>query len=130
MITDGKKRHYLSLKSLSALLRGITLNRNGDFCCLNCFHLHSTKNEFRKHEKVCNDHGYCYVEMPDEDNKILKYNHQEKSMEAPFIIYTDLEFLLKKMHSCQNSSEKSYTEKKLCIKLLVIQCLQIVHLIQ
>ena len=130
MITDGKKRHYLSLKSLPALLRGITLNRNGDFCCLNCFHLYSTKNELRKHEKVCNDHGYCYVEMPDEDNKILKYNHEEKSMEAPFIIYTDLEFLLKKMHSCQNSSEKSYTERKLCIKLLVIQCLQIVHLIQ
>ena len=92
--------------------------------------MYSTKNELRKHEKVCNDHGYCYVEMPDEDNKILKYNHQEKSMEAPFIIYTDLEFLLKKMHSCQNSSEKSYAEKKLCIKLLVIQCLQIVHLIQ
>ena len=34
------------------------------------------------------------------------------------------------MHSCQNNPEKSYTEKKLCIKLLVIQFLQIVHLTQ
>ena len=37
MITDGKKWHYLALNSLSALLRGITGNNNGDFYCLNCF---------------------------------------------------------------------------------------------
>ena len=34
--------------------------------------------------------------MPNEDNKILKYNHAEKSMKAPFIIYDDLECLIKK----------------------------------
>ena len=28
----------------------------------------------RKHEKVCNNHDYCYVKVPNEDNKILKYN--------------------------------------------------------
>ena len=33
-------------------------------------------------------------------------------MKAPFIIYTDLECLLIKMHSCQNNPEKYYTEKK------------------
>ena len=50
--------------------------------------------------------------MSNEDNKILKYNHGEKSVKAPFIIFADLECLLEKVHSCQNSSEKSYTEKK------------------
>ena len=50
--------------------------------------------------------------MPDEDNKILKYNHGEKSIKAPFMIYADLECLLEKMHSCQNNLGKSYTEKK------------------
>ena len=38
MITDGKKLHYLTVKSLSALLRGITPNHAGDFYCLNCFY--------------------------------------------------------------------------------------------
>ena len=33
--------------------------------------------------------------MPEEDNKILKYNHGEKSMKHPFVIYPDLEYLLK-----------------------------------
>ena len=50
--------------------------------------------------------------MPNEDNKILKYNHGEKSLKVPAIIYADLESLPEKMHLCQNNSEKSSTEKK------------------
>ena len=78
MITDGKKRHYLAVKSLSTLLGGITSNHDGDFYCLNFFHSHSTKEKLKKHEKVCNHHDYCYVEMPNKDNKVLKCNHGEK----------------------------------------------------
>ena len=44
--------------------------------------------------------------------KTTKYNYGEKSLKAPFIIYGDLECLLKKMHWCQNNPEKSYTDKK------------------
>ena len=80
MITDGEKWHYLTIKSLSALLRGITSNNNGDFYCLNCFCSFRAENKLKKHKKVCENHDYCYVEMPKEDNKILKYNHGEKSM--------------------------------------------------
>ena len=35
--------------------------------------------------------------MPTKDNNIIKYNHGEKSMKVPFIIYADLECLLEKM---------------------------------
>ena len=52
------------------------------------------------------------IVMQNEDNKILKYNHGEKSTKVPFIIYADLECLLEKMHSFQNNPEKSYTEEK------------------
>ena len=96
MITDGTKWHYLAVKKLCSLFRGITSNHNGDFYCLNCFYSYRTENKLKKHEKVCNNHDYCYVEMCNEDNKILKYNHGEKSMIHPFIIYADLECLLKK----------------------------------
>ena len=75
MITDGKKWHYLAVKSLSALFRGVTSNHDREPCCLNCFHSYNTENKLKKHEKVCNDHAYCYVEMLDEFNEILKYNH-------------------------------------------------------
>ena len=54
----------------------------------------------------------CQKEMPNEDNKILEYNHGEKSLKVPAIIYADLECLLEKMHSCQRNPKKSYTERK------------------
>ena len=113
MITDGKKWHYLTVKCLSALLKGITSNHKGEFYCLNCFHLYSTKENLQKHEKVCNNHDYCFVEMPNDDNKILKYNYGEKPLKVTAIIYADLECLLEKIHSCQNNPEKCDTEKKI-----------------
>ena len=58
MITDGQKWHYLAVKKLSALLRGITSNNNGDLYCLNCFHSYSTKEELKKHKNVCENHEY------------------------------------------------------------------------
>ena len=49
--------------------------------------------------------------MPEEYNKILKYNEGEKSMRLPFIIIADLECLLEKMNTCHNNPEKSSTTK-------------------
>ena len=111
MITDGEKWHYLAGKSLPALFRGVTSKHEEDFYCLNCFQSYTTENKLKKHKKICENHDYCYVEMPEEGNKILKYNQREKSMKVPFIIYADLESLLEKMNTCHNDPEKSSTTK-------------------
>ena len=119
MITDSDKRsdrvkkwHYLAVKGIPRLLRGITSNHVGDFYCLNCFHPYTTEKKLEKHQKICKDHDFCHGKMPDEDNKILRYNPGEKSLKVPFINYADLESLLQKIDTCQNNPEKSYTQKK------------------
>ena len=107
IITDSEKCHYNVLKrvrtdnefncpirSLSRLFRGITGNNHGDYYCLNCLHSFRTDNALKRHERICENHDYCHVEMPTKDNKTLKYNHGEKSLKAPFTIYADLECLL------------------------------------
>ena len=96
---------------MSALFRGITSNHKEDFYYLNCFHSYGTKEKLKKHKNLCENHGYCYVEMPEKDDKILKYNQGEKSMKVLFIIYADLESLLEKMNSCHNNTENSSTTK-------------------
>ena len=103
MITNGEKWHNIALKivrtgdgfnrpilSLSRLIRGITANNNRDFYCLNCLHSFRTNNGLKKHERLCDNHDYCRVEMPFIANKTLKYNHREKSLKAPFTIYANL----------------------------------------
>ena len=49
--------------------------------------------------------------MPKEGNKILKYNHGEKSMKVPFIIYADIESFLEKISTCHNNPKKLSTTK-------------------
>ena len=51
-ITDGKKRHYLAVKSLSGLFKDITSKNDGDFHCLNCFQSYTTENKLKKHVKI------------------------------------------------------------------------------
>ena len=48
--------------------------------------------------------------MPKENTKILKYDHGEKSMKVPFIIYADLECLLEKIDTFYNNTKKSTTK--------------------
>ena len=111
MITDGKKCHYLVLKNLSELIKGITSTHEKYFYCFNCFHSYRTKNKLESHKKICENHDDCHVEMPTEDNNIIKYNCGEKSMTLPFLIYADLECLLEKMSTCINNPNESSTTK-------------------
>ena len=86
MISDGQKWHYLVVKNLSGLLRGITSNHKEDFYCLNCFHSYRTENKLEAHKKMCENYDYCHVGIPTKNNNIIKYNHGEKSMKLPFVI--------------------------------------------
>ena len=88
MITDGKKWHYHPVKKLFVLLRGITSKHDRDFFQYKDFSFiqYRERKKIKKHHNVCKNHDYRYVEMPNEDNKLLKYNHGEKSMKVSFVI--------------------------------------------
>ena len=109
MISNGEKWHYLVIKNLSRLLRGITSSHKEDFYCLNCFCAYSTKNKLEAHKKICENYHYCHVEMPTKDNNTIKYNQGEKSIKLPFVVYADLECLLEKISTCQNNPNESST---------------------
>ena len=111
MISNDENWHYLAVKSLSRLLRGITSNHDGDYYCLNCFHSYRTENKLNAHKKICDNHEYCNIEMPNKDNNLIKYNQGDKSLKLPFIIYANLEYLLKKIDTCQNNPDLSSTTK-------------------
>ena len=49
--------------------------------------------------------------MPTKDNNTIKYNHGEKSIKLPFVVYADLECLLEKMSTCYNNPEELSTTK-------------------
>ena len=107
--SNGENWHYFVVKRLSGLLTGITSNHKEDFYCLNCFHSYRTKIKLEAHKKIREYRDYCRVEMPTKDNNTIKYNHGEKYIKLPFVVYADLECLLEKMSTCYNNPEESST---------------------
>ena len=47
MISNGENWHYLAVRSLFRLLRGISSNHDGYYYCLNCFHSYRTENKLK-----------------------------------------------------------------------------------
>ena len=100
-----------SCEKLSVFFKGTTSKHNGDFYWLKCLHSYRTGNKLKKHKNVCENYDYCYVEMPKEDSKILKYNHEEKIYESSIHYFGDLEGLLEKISTHHNKLEKLLTNK-------------------
>ena len=101
--SEGRRRwHYLAAKKLSALLRGINSNHHGDFYFLNCFHSFETENKLQLHKRVCENKDF---------KKILEFNQYQKSDNAQFIIYPDLECIAEKIDGWKDNPENSSTTK-------------------
>jgi len=97
IVQRGEKRHYVAIKSLSALLRGITSNHDGDFYCRNCLGSFRSQDTLKLHIQACKDHDFCYVKMP------------AKSIRMPFVIYADTECILRPVQSVEDRSGKPST---------------------
>ena len=47
-------------------------------------------------KKICENKDVSNIVIPFEDTKILEFNHYQKFVKTPFIIYADLDSLTKK----------------------------------
>ena len=102
---------YLAVKKLSTLLRGITSKRHDDFYSFNCLHSFKTENKFKSHEKLCKNKDYCRIVMPSEKDNILEFNCHMKSDKMLYLIYADIESLIRKIDECANIPETSSITK-------------------
>ena len=61
--------------------------------------------------QICKNEDLCEVSMTSEKDKILEFKQYMKSDKMPYIIYTDIESLMRKIDGCGNNPEKSSTMK-------------------
>ena len=55
--------------------------------------------------------GFCGIVMPPEKDNIIEFNQYMKSDKIQYIIYADIESLIRKIDGCTNNPEKSSTTK-------------------
>ena len=103
--------HYLAIKIMPALLRGIASKHHGNFYSLNCVHSFRTENKLKSHEKIYKNKDFCGIAMYSEKDNILEFNQYIKSNKTLFIIYNDTESLIRKIDGCTNNPENSSTTK-------------------
>ena len=71
---EGRRWHYLAVKKLSALLRGVKSKNNGNLYYLNYLHYFRTESKLESNKIVSQDKDFGNVMMPSEDTKILEFN--------------------------------------------------------
>lgn len=93
----GIKSHYCWIKNLSALI-GSQISSNCAkkyFCdrCLNYFHLFD---KLEQHKAVCSKLNEYQIVMPSFKENIMEFRNHKNKLKVPFIIYADVESILKK----------------------------------
>ena len=63
---------------------------------MNCLHSFRTENKLKSHEKVCKNKDFCGIVMPSENNSILQFNQYMMSDKMAYVIFVDIESLIKK----------------------------------
>ena len=107
---DGVK-HYCLVKNPSRLLsKQVSAHREGTHICFRCLNPFWSHNSLEKHWEYCKNHEAVKINMP-EKGTILKFKHHERSERVPFIIYADIEALVKEMQNYDPNPQNSYTKK-------------------
>ena len=116
LIESGIIQHYCYVKRVSAVLYDQTKNRNAKHYCMMCLTGFSRAELLENHKKYCNgvNGRPTMIEMPEEGKNILSFRNHHKQMKVPYVIYADIEALIRKILGCEigpESKKKSYTEK-------------------
>ena len=86
--------------------REITSKHHGDFYCLNCLHSFIAENKLKSHEKICKNKDFYGIIMQSEKNNMLEFNQYMKSDKISYIIYADIESLIREIDRCANNLQQ------------------------
>ena len=80
------------------------------FFCKYCLHCFSSENLLKKHSPDCIElNGIQKIDMPAKGSKIYFKNYH-RIQPVPFVIYADFEALTKKINTCHQNNDKSFTD--------------------
>jgi len=94
IISEEDKFHYVWIKDLSRLIRGITRDHNKKYLCDRCFHYCSSQEKLMSHDEDCKELNQCKVRMPFGKFSIMRFRNYKNKLRSPYIVYMDIESIL------------------------------------
>ncbi|KYN08434.1 hypothetical protein ALC62_00583 [Cyphomyrmex costatus] len=101
----GDKRTVMSINTKNCELYPMSNVRE---CCLHYF---NTIEKLEIHSEDCGKLNKCAIRLPSEDKKWLEFRNHRMKERAPFVVYADLECVLKKTEDAA-SSASSYAHQQ------------------
>ena len=104
------QRIKLTDKEFDSLMYNFTNYHDTKHFCMYCLHCFSSKTLLENHIPDCYSiNGTQAIVMPAKGSKIYFKNYH-KIQPVPFVIYADFEALTKKIDTCHQSNDKSFTD--------------------
>ena len=109
-IEEGEKSHYVLIQDFDRLMNTFTKYKGKKCFCKRCLHCFSRKDLLEKHSPDCFAlNGTQKIELPAPGSKVFFKNYHRKQP-VPFVITADFEAVTKKIDTCHQNNEKSYTD--------------------
>ena len=111
LITNEMTNHYCLINDFSRLISSSTSkHHHKTYYCKNCLQGYNSEETLSKDWTYCNEHSCVRVELPKKDS-FLKFNHVERSMRVPFVVYADFESYIKPINTCSPNEKQSFTKQ-------------------
>lgn len=100
LLEKADTSHYVAITNLQRLVSSqIRTANNTRHICRRCLCSFFKRKSLRKHQLACMQHKMTAIQLPSEEEKILKFKNFVKKMPVPFYIVADFECLLVKRKS-------------------------------
>ncbi|XP_039312988.1 uncharacterized protein LOC120359475 [Solenopsis invicta] len=108
---DVSLGHFVWITNLSRLVSSqLSKNEHRKFICDRCLHYFHLEEKLLSHEVECGKVNNCAILLPGEDDKYLEFDNYINKEYVPFVLYSDLECVLRKMENeTENVSRFSIT---------------------
>ncbi|XP_018348207.1 PREDICTED: uncharacterized protein LOC108752091 [Trachymyrmex septentrionalis] len=104
---DDSVGHFAWIKNLSRLVRSQIRNKKF-FCDRKCLHYFGTNEKLQLHVLDCRKINDCAIRLPSEDEKWLEFGKHCNKERIPFVVYADLECVLRKTEPNKEYMSSSY----------------------
>ena len=111
LLRDGDNAHYCWIKSLDRLLSRNRSHNGRKFICSYCLQPCYSQARLEAHEADCANEEGQTVQLPDEEERDLKFRNTHRMLRQPLVLYADFESLLEQMATCQPNPASSYVQK-------------------